>query len=52
MKLAFETDRQCSISPTLPPPKMLTGSPLMVMYKNIFRRYATSRGRMAFKKIP
>jgi len=22
----------------------------MVMYKNIFRRYATSRGRMAFKK--
>ena len=31
------------------PPKMLTRAPLMVIYKKSFRRYATSRGRMAFK---
>ena len=30
-------------------PQMLTGAPLMVIYKKRFRRYATSRGRMAFK---
>jgi len=36
---------QCSIAPH----KMLTGSPLMVIYKKLFRRYATFRGRMAFK---
>jgi len=31
------------------PPKMLTGVPLVVIYKNSFRRYASSRGRMDFK---
>ena len=36
---------QCSIAPH----KMLAGSPLMVIYKKSFRRYATYRGRMAFK---
>jgi len=28
---------------------MLTAAPLMVIYKKRFRRYATPRGRMAFK---
>jgi len=30
-------------------PKMLTGAPLTVIYTKSFWRYATSRGRMAFK---
>jgi len=29
--------------PNSPLPKMLTGAPLMVIYKKICRRYATSR---------
>jgi len=33
----YSRSRQCRISPTLPPSKMLTGAPLMVIYKNIWR---------------
>jgi len=40
---------QCCSSPTLGPAEMLTAAPLMVIYKKRFRRYATPRGRMAFK---
>jgi len=39
---------QCRISPTLPPQNAYRG-PLMVFIKESFRRYATCRGRMAFK---
>ena len=40
---------QCRSSPTLPPPKMLTGVSLIVIHKKSFQRYATSRGRMVFQ---
>jgi len=41
-----DINNQCRISTTLAAPKMITGAPLMVVYK---KSYATSRGRMAFK---
>jgi len=36
----------CRIRPSLGPPEMLIGGPLMMIYK---KSHATSRGRMAFK---
>ena len=40
-----ESCNQCRISPTLPHPKVLTGAPLMVIYKKRIC-YAASRGRI------
>ena len=36
--------------PNSGPPQNAYRAPLMVIYKKRFRRYATSRGRMALKK--
>jgi len=40
---------QCRSSLTLSPAKILTGAPIVISKKR-FRRYGTSRGRMAFTK--
>jgi len=37
------------LQPNSAPQKMVTGAPLMVIYKTHFRRYVTSPGQMAFK---
>ena len=47
--LSFYIVVSSAVSAQLWPPQHVYRGPLLVIYKKSFRRYATSRGRMAFK---